>query len=203
LSQNYDDQSVLHTDDSEATFYLHHQAQDVVDAPSRSGAARNPKMVLNALQVTWPMYEQRSAGNEDEWMAGLGQHLDELVQRRLLTVQSWITANTSRFPDADASIGPLQRVFNQMANDIKASVQMCSLKCSECHLKCLQARNHDGAHDCSTNHRCTRTCHYVEAHVDDVPCGMSYVLFDTTTSMCILTNDSAGHPGVHMLVRDE
>jgi hypothetical protein len=109
-------------------------------------------------------------------MAGLSQHLDNLVQQRMSAVQSWIAVNTSRFPDADASIGPLQRKFDQMAGDVKASVQMCSLKCTgQCYLRCLLARNHDGAHDCSTNHRCTRSCQYNESHPDDVLCGMPYV----------------------------
>jgi hypothetical protein len=109
-------------------------------------------------------------------MSGLSQYLDGLVQHRISAVQSWIVVNTSRFTDADASIGPLQRNFDQMAGDVKASVQMCSLKCTgQCYLRCLLARNHEGAHDCSTNHRCTRSCQYDESHPHDISCGMPYV----------------------------
>jgi hypothetical protein len=174
--KNYDDQSILDAEDTNSVFYLCQHLQEEDEADSSGNTDSDPKVILRQLQTSWPRYAQRLESSEDEWMAGLGQYLNNLVQQRISAVQSWIAVNTSRFPDADASIGPLQRNFDQMAGDVKASVQMCSLKCTgQCYLGCLLARNHDGAHDCSTNHRCTRSCQYNESHPDDVLCGMPYV----------------------------
>jgi hypothetical protein len=127
---------------------------------------------LTLLQASWQEYADRTVTDEDEWMTGLADHLEDLVNRRLHAVQTWIVANTSRFTEADASITALQRTFNHMSNDIKTSVQLCKLKCNDCHLKCLNVRTHEGPHSCSTDHRCQNTCSYAENHESPVSCGM-------------------------------
>jgi hypothetical protein len=144
--------------------------------PEVSGKA-DPSETLALLQASWSEYSDRSITDEEDWVSGLADHLEGLVHRRIHTVQTWIVINTSRFTEADASIGALQRTFNHMSNDIKTSIQLCKLKCNDCHLKCLNVRTHEGLHDCRTDHRCQHMCHYMESHESPVPCGMPCVLF--------------------------
>jgi hypothetical protein len=170
IHQNYDDQSIIDQDGTDAIFYVSPSSPESIDGQHR--VSGNLKIILSCLQAFWSLYDKRLEMSEDVWMEGLVQHLEGLVQQRLLTVQSWIAINISRFTDADTIIGPLHREFKQISNDVKASIQMCALKCGECHLMCLQVRNHEGVHDCATDHRCKSICKYTEAHEEDVPCRM-------------------------------
>lgn len=135
------------------------------------GKAGEPDLLLSDLRGSWPSYSARVSSDEDEWLSGLENHLQELVHLRLNVVDVWINLNTSRFPDTDASIGTIRRTFTQMSDDVKSSVQLCKLKCAECSLKCLFVRKHDGPHDCTTNHRCSHSCQY-EGHGTEVNCGL-------------------------------
>jgi hypothetical protein len=170
IHQNYDEHSNIDQDDTDAIFYVSPSSPESFDGQHRLSG--DPKIILSHLQASWSLYNERLEMSEDAWMEGLVQHLEGLVRQRLLTVQSWITINTSRFTDADAIIGPLHRELKQMSNDVKASIQMCALKCGECHLMCLQVRTHEGVHDCATDHRCKSICQYIEAHEEDVACRM-------------------------------
>jgi hypothetical protein len=128
--------------------------------------------MLSRLELAWPSFANRSDSAEEEWIAGLSEHLESLVQRRVDAVQSWVDLNTARFSDATASIEPLKREVHKIAGDLKASVQLCKMKCADCHLSCLQVRYHDGGHDCATDHQCPRSCQYSDMHAAELACGL-------------------------------
>jgi hypothetical protein len=133
--------------------------------------------LLSDLQRRWISFSERADGPEDRWIAGLSDHLNELAEVRAKAVQAWVGVNTERFADATASIDPLRREMNKMIGDLKSSVQLCRMKCATCHLSCLQGRHHEGGHSCLTDHICKHICQYRDGHVDEVACGMSYVIF--------------------------
>jgi hypothetical protein len=135
------------------------------------GKEGEPDRLLSELRSLWSSYTARATSDEEEWLSGLEGHLENLVAQRLNIVDTWLNLNTSRFSDTDASIGTLRRTFAQMSDDIKSSIQLCKLKCADCHLRCLFVRKHDGPHNCTTDHHCTRSCQY-EGHGDDIKCGV-------------------------------
>jgi hypothetical protein len=180
-SQNYDDSTIMELEDTSHVFYVIDPRTRVDGDAQRARGSTDARRILAHLQESWASYDDRSGMNEDDWVQGLGDHLERLVTLRLAAIETWMTKNSLRFLDADASMGPLRRDFNQMANDVRASIQMCLLKCSECHLKCLSVRSHEGVHDCATSHQCRNTCLYMESHQDQVPCGMPYVALSSSS----------------------
>lgn len=129
--------------------------------------------LLCALRTAWPEHHLRHILPDEEWIENLSNHLGQLTQERIDMVQKWIDINTSRFAENTASMDPLKREFNKMAGDLKASVQLCKMKCASCHLLCVDYRHHDGGHNCSTDHLCPNACHYEHVSSDSSQCGLS------------------------------
>jgi hypothetical protein len=159
--QNFDTNEPLASNDTDASFLL---------AELIAGNQHlDPAPVLSNLQRRWTSFSERADIPEDRWIAGLGDHLNELAEVRAKTVQAWIAVNMERFKDATASIDPLRREMNKMIGDLKSSVQLCKMKCVTCHLSCLSRRHHDGGHSCLTDHRCKHLCQYGDGFACEIP----------------------------------
>jgi hypothetical protein len=132
-------------------------------------------LTLAKLLLSWEGYTQRIETPDDQWFASLCSHLDALVQRRIDLVMHWIDMNTARFTENTSAMESLRRESNAVVAALRAGIQLCGMKCLQCHLLCLSPRHHEGSHDCLTSHRCTKLCDFVEEHPINDPCGFPYV----------------------------
>ncbi|OBZ77080.1 hypothetical protein A0H81_03826 [Grifola frondosa] len=141
----------------------------------------SPEMALDQLRSSWDLYRTCSQDSDKTWVEQLQMFLNHVVDLRVDHVREWLSANTSKFLINHADIQSLWRRFDGVVIDLKASVQLCTLECAECHLACVRGRHHGGSHDCQTSHHCSRFCQFEDAEHDaDEPCGLL-----------------AGHPGSH------
>ncbi|KAF8428935.1 hypothetical protein L210DRAFT_3623712 [Boletus edulis BED1] len=149
---------------------------------------------LTVLRTAWEGYPSRQYGTEDEWMAGLTQHLETIVDLRIAHLREWLDQNLSRFQAADggggshASIDELRRHFEGSIVDLRGNVQLCGKTCAECQLRCVKSRVHDGAHDCQSDHLCVHECVFC---VEDEP---------EEHRACTM---SAGHAGKHICIPNQ
>ena len=106
--------------------------------------------MLTVLRTAWESYASRQYTTEDEWIAGLIQHLETIVDLRIAHVREWLDQNLSRFQEvggsggSHASIDELKRRFESSIADLKGSVQLCGMTCAGCQLRCVQSRMHEG-----------------------------------------------------------
>ncbi|KIM21041.1 hypothetical protein M408DRAFT_111710 [Serendipita vermifera MAFF 305830] len=62
--------------------------------------------------------------------------------------------------DAQDEITSLWRYFEQLSKELRMSVELCGLECSECGSICLKNKRHGGNHDCEFS---LRTKHTVQS----------------------------------------
>ncbi|KAF8122279.1 hypothetical protein EV363DRAFT_1274846 [Boletus edulis] len=150
--------------------------------------------MLTVLRTAWEGHATRQYTTEDEWIAGLTQHLEKIVESRIAHVREWLDQNLSRFQAAGsgggshASIDELRRHFESSIVDLKGNVQLCGMTCDECQLRCVRSRAHKGAHDCQSDHLCIHECDFCLA------------LQPKEHGACMM---SAGHAGKHICVTNQ
>jgi hypothetical protein len=142
--------------------------------PSSASAQVNAGTMFSALCKSWSRYEQRQQTDEAQWIAGLGEYLEHIVNLRVNHVRKWIAENTARFKaDMRSSLDPLRRELDHSVADLRMASQLCAMKCAVCHLHCLQSRDHVGPHDCTTTHKCITHCKYTSEHAVAEDCGLA------------------------------
>ena len=120
--------------------------------------------MLTVLRTAWEGHASRQYITEAEWIAGLTQHLEGIVNLRIAHVREWLDQNLSRFQSIDAGVGSnarideLRRHFESSIVDLRGYVQLCGMTCVECQLRCVKGRVHEGAHDCQSDHLCLHEC---------------------------------------------
>ncbi|KAF8548836.1 hypothetical protein OG21DRAFT_1448641 [Imleria badia] len=149
--------------------------------------------ILTVLRTAWEGHASRQYTTEDEWIAGLTEHLETIVNLRIAHVREWLDQNLSRFQVAGgggshASLDELKRHFEGSIVDLRGNVQLCGMTCADCQLRCVKSRVHEGTHDCQSDHLCVHECDFClglepEEHR---PCTMS-----------------AGHAGKHICVANQ
>ncbi|KAI0751603.1 hypothetical protein C8Q80DRAFT_1158351 [Daedaleopsis nitida] len=171
---DFDTAAVIESRDTSSRLHL------TSGGPQDQPASKDEAM--RSLRESWGSHGDRDSHLDSEWKDGLQRFLDQTVDLRVEHVQAWLQANTAKYPPTHSDVQLLFREFNDVTIDLKASVRLCSAKCSECNLGCLLSHHHEGVHDCHTDHACHRTCQFVDAdHDDDELCGLR-----------------AGHPGSHL-----
>ncbi|KIJ64840.1 hypothetical protein HYDPIDRAFT_40028 [Hydnomerulius pinastri MD-312] len=141
---------------------------------------------LSVLRETWEQGPLRQQMPDPEWVEGLSQHLETIVNMRIDHVREWLTTNMSRFQAGHASIEDLGRTFESATVDLKSNVTLCKLQCASCQLLCVKSRFHQGQHECQTDHFCIHECDFcLENSGEYKSCKMS-----------------AGHPGKHICMVD-
>ncbi|KAG6369029.1 hypothetical protein JVT61DRAFT_1964, partial [Boletus reticuloceps] len=145
---------------------------DLPDTPHQlfigggSDQAVSREHMLSVLRTAWEGHVTRQYTTEDEWIAGLTQHLERTVEMRIAHVREWLDQNLSRFQAAGssggshASIDELRRHFEGSIVDLKGNIQLCGMTCAECQLRCVRSRAHEGAHDCQSDHLCIHECDF-------------------------------------------
>ncbi|KAF8840150.1 hypothetical protein BDN67DRAFT_904164 [Paxillus ammoniavirescens] len=140
---------------------------------------------LSVLRQTWVLAPSRQHVPDPEWVDGLSQHLETIVDMRIEHVRKWLDANLSRFQAGHASIEDLDRTFENATVDLKSNVTLCKLQCHSCKLLCVRSRFHQGQHECQTDHSCIHECEYCLDNSEHKGCTIS-----------------AGHPGKHICMVD-
>jgi hypothetical protein len=160
--QNFDTDVVISSTDTQAIFPL------IEEARFDTGK------MLSVLCKSWSQYEQRQQLDEAEWLAGLGEHLEDIVNLRIDHVRRWIADNTARFNvTTTSSSDPLRRELDHLIADLRTATQLCAMRCAVCHLLCIQNRDHRGSHDCATTHKCIAHCKYADEHIVPEDCGLA------------------------------
>jgi len=122
--------------------------------------------ILTILRRAWEGHASRQYTTEDEWIAGLIQHLETIVNLRIAHVSEWLDQNLSRFQAASGSgvsharIDELRRHFENSTVDLRGNVQLCGMTCAGCQLRCVLSRVHEGLHDCQSDHLCVHECDF-------------------------------------------
>ncbi|KAF8548768.1 hypothetical protein OG21DRAFT_684156 [Imleria badia] len=149
--------------------------------------------MLTVLRTAWEGHASRQHTTEDEWIAGLTQYLEMIVNLRIAHVHEWLEQNLSRFHavgggGGHASLDELKRDFESSIVDLRGNVQLCGMTCAECQLRCIKGRVHEGAHDCQSDHMCVHECDFcLELEPEEHrPCTMS-----------------AGHAGKHICIANQ
>ena len=149
---------------------------DIVFYLSEGKVPMSAEECLASLRSSWGDHHDRFGMTEKDFLAGFKQYLLDLVDARVQQVRTWLEQNTSRFAQ-HADVQALFRSFQRLAKELKSGVAICGATCGTCSLLCLSARQHGGAHDCHTSHKCPHACEFVNQHDGmSVPdCDMPYV----------------------------
>ena len=122
-----------------------------------------PEVCLASLRSSWEGHHDRFKNSEEEFIAAFNQHLLTIADARIGQVRTWLEQNTTRFAQ-HPDVQTLFRRFGELAKELKGHVVLCEEACGSCSLSCLKVRQHDGAHDCRTTHKCPRACEFVDQH---------------------------------------
>lgn len=163
--QNLDTDEIIPGPPGNIVFYL-----------SEAKVSMSAEECLASLRSSWGDSHNRFRMTEEEFLAAFNRYLHDLADARVQQVRTWLEQNTSRFAQ-HADVQALFRSFQELAKELKGGVALCGATCGSCSLLCLSARQHDGAHDCHTSHKCPHACEFVDQH-DGMPvpaCDMPYV----------------------------
>lgn len=129
-------------------------------------------MALANFVEQWAAQNFRDSTTDNEWIQGLMDHLQTIANARIAHVDAWISSNLDRFTNERATMDELTRIFELERVDLVSNLELCKVKCHNCHLACILHYSHGGEHDCGTNHRCIKTCHWLAEHAETVKtCG--------------------------------
>ena len=155
-----------------AKFYL------PTETKAQQGQCEEQERSLSLLVATWDMFDKRSDTFDREWIEDLTRYLDGLANDRVEHVHEWLQANTIRFKTDSPQFEDVRRLMDSLVVSLRTNIRLCALQCAECQLLCLRPKHHDGEHDCSTTHSCTRLCQYDEEHESNPEhCGLPCVPF--------------------------
>src|SRR5258706_5519066 len=162
--QNLDTDEIIPGPPGDIVFYL-----------SEAKVSMSAEECLASLRSSWDDRHNRFRMTEEEFLAVCNQYLLDLADARVQQVRTWLEQNTSRFAQ-HADVQALFRRFQKLAKELKSGVALCGATCGTCSLLCLSARQHGGAHDCHTSHKCPHACEFGYQHDGSVPvCDMPYV----------------------------
>ena len=118
--------------------------------------------------------------------------LEDLVEKRICHVRSWIDINLSGFQqENNSAIEELRRAIDSGIVDLKRGISICKVQCEDCRFLCLLPPFHDGMHDCETDHECHFNCDFTEKHDGPRSCKLPYVYISRILSN-ILTGPDIG-----------
>jgi hypothetical protein len=167
---------MVHTKNLDTDEIIPGPPSDIVFHLSEAHLSMSAEECLGSLRSSWSDRHSRFKLTEAEFLAAFNQYLLDLADARVQQVRTWLEQNTSRFAQ-HADVQALFRNFEELAKEMKGGVALCGATCSSCSLLCLSRRQHDGAHDCHTSHKCPRACEFVDQH-NGMPvsaCDMPYV----------------------------
>lgn len=141
--------------------------------------AVDKEATLYALCKSWSEFPTRLNVPEGDWILGLSDYLETIMQMRVTYVQKWIHQNLERFKASHASLETLRRASDTTLAELKENVHLCKAQCSSCNLQCLHTRGHDSPHDCQTSHHCPHLCGFSKEHTsgEEINCGFRYDIF--------------------------
>ncbi|KAF8545746.1 hypothetical protein OG21DRAFT_1428701, partial [Imleria badia] len=121
---------------------------------------------LTVLRMAWDGHASSQYTIEDGWVAGLTQHLDNIVNLGIAYVREWLNQNLPWFQAAaggsgsHASIDELKCHFEGLIVDLRGNVQLCGMTCGRGQLWCVRSQAHEAAHDFQSDHLCVHECDF-------------------------------------------
>jgi len=122
---------------------------------------------LASLRSSWGGRYNRFKNSEEAFITAFNQHLLTIANARIGHVRTWLEQNTTRFAQ-HPDVRTLFRKFDELAKELKGHTVLCGAACGSCSLFCLDEKQHDGAHNCHTTHKCPRACEFSDQH-DGLP----------------------------------
>lgn len=178
--KNLDNDTVIDCPDTTLRLFLSSHSTDITSREE----------VLATLRSSWVKYYNRHDMDETTWTNELAAYLNEVVQLRIIRVETWISVNLQRFKSSNTNVEMLQREMSNAVVELQANADLCKMTCQRCNLSCTLSRRHDPTqqpHDCNTDHRCPYTCDYPDEHVGE------------ERPLC---QSPAGHDGRHICIVD-
>jgi hypothetical protein len=111
----------------------------------------------------WEGFSQRTAVDEQDFVADLSAYLQQLTESRIDLVDRWVTENTFSFGN-NVMVQELRVKFKGYAQKIRSRVIICQIPCSQCGRRCIKTQRHGGVHDCRTDHTCNFSCSFDDGH---------------------------------------
>ena len=144
-------------------------SSDIVFYLSDTKAPITSETCLALLRSKWEGHHVRFKASEGEFLANFNQYLLSIADARIGQVRTWLEQNTARFtqhPNVQALFRGSDdfRGFDELAKELRSHIVLCGAACSSCSLCCLKERQHDGAHDCYTTHKCPHACEFNDQH---------------------------------------
>ena len=100
-------------------------------------------------------------------MSELASFLKNLVSQRVAHVQDWVDSNIAQSGLTNISVEELRRAIDPRTVELR-SIELYTLTCESCLLRCPNTRFHEGNHDCSMDRRCPHSCHLIDEHADTI-----------------------------------
>lgn len=167
---------IVHTQNLDTDEVIPGPPANIIFHLSEAKGSMSAEECLASLRSNWDDRHNRFKLTEEEFLTAFNRYLHDLADARVQQVQSWLEQNTSRFAQ-HADVQALFRKFQDLAKELKGGVALCGAACRSCSLLCLSGRQHDGTHDCHTNHKCPHACDFVDQHsgMPAPACDMPYV----------------------------
>jgi len=154
---------MVHTQNLETGEVIPGPPGNIVFHLSGAKMSMSAEECLASLRSSWDDRHNRFRLTEEEFLAAFNRYLLDLANARVQQVRTWLEQNTSRFVH-HADVQALFRRFQELAKELRSGVALCGATCGTCSLLCLSGRQHDGAHDCYTNHKCPQECDFFDQH---------------------------------------
>lgn len=90
------------------------------------------------------------------------------IERRCALVRLWADTHLARLASDSADVMGFGAMIDNAMITLKNSMRVCSGTCGRCSHLCLELQDHQGAHDCGTNHECDVACEYQDEHEDEI-----------------------------------
>jgi hypothetical protein len=116
----------------------------------------------------------------------LGALVPELLRRREIRCQAWLTHNSLSFKDSTEA-SELQTTLALYLQHLDAAFQLCSSTCAHCLLPCTCVGSKHKVHSCETDHKCHHECYFCQEDAKH-----------TELVHVNLCNEKAGHGGRHL-----
>ena len=121
----------------------HKDSRDVLWLSSASGLnLPRQQDVLRNLLESWTSHPTRQETPEKDYVMALSSYIRSVATARVLHVGEWIDRNLSRFSPEHIEIQNLQREFTKQCQELINNLTLCTTKCSDCALRCIEVKGH-------------------------------------------------------------
>lgn len=92
--------------------------------------------------------------------AELKKNIDKFFEHRNSLILNYFTGNLPPYEEFRNEVdvqGDIQKIETKL-DELSKGFRICLRSCEKCGFCCLKISNHEGAHDCGTDHKCDKIC---------------------------------------------